>query len=169
MKITKYLLLLFLLCSFGCVDMTRPGAEEYFEISKTMSADNTAAIRKLSSYPINKQIDIYLFGNCCVEGGGGWIGALFTKNGEEKIPFIIKRIEVFPDDIRNKVALIEALHEINRDCHCLKQHPEYIEILENVGERIKTEKSNLDDEYKRICIRGYDIYLKDIKVSSENK
>lgn len=161
MRVAKYLIFLFILSLCGCLDFT-PGAIEYNEIAKIHGASNTASINKLSSYPIEKQIEIYLYGNCCVEGGT-WIDPLFTKDGAKKIPFIIKRISVFPDDIRNKVALIEALNDINNDCKCLKNNSEYIQILEDVGERIKTEKSSLEYQYKESYIKFYWNYLNRIK------
>lgn len=165
MKITKLLILFFTLCSFGCIDYFMPGAKEYYEISRTMGADNTVANKKLSSYPVEKQVEIYLYGNCCVEGGA-WIGALFRREGERKIPYIIQRMEVFPDDIRNKEALIEALYLIDKDCQCLKKSPEYIKILEVVGEKIKTEESSLENEFKQNYINLYWDYLVMIKSNS---
>lgn len=165
-KSVKILLLFYFLCILGCAGFNRPGFKEYNVVDRTRGANNMASIEKFSSYPIDKQIDMYLIGTCCVEGGGGWTTPYLIRDGEEKIPSIVRRIEVFPDDIRDKAALISALVSINKECQCLKKYPEIIKRLEVVEEKIKAEKIPSDDNYQETYRKLYSDDLAEIKKQS---
>ena len=163
MKNIRILLSFYLLFILNCglYFSSRPGAKEYYELNAVSGTDNTASIRKFSSYPIEKQIDIYLFANCCTEGGGS--GIYLSIDGEKKIPNIVKRIET-SSDIRDKVALIAVLFSINKECKCMKKHSEFIKSLEKQEENFSTENIPADDNFTESYRKYYSDYLKDIKV-----
>lgn len=118
----------------------KPGAKEYWNIVSPSEAGNTEQIQKFYSYPVDKQIDVYLFsksGDCANDPR---IEAYFTKDGKEKIPAILERIKKEPK-VWAKSDLLWALVKINSDCRCIKSDAEIITSLEAVGKELNEDKT----------------------------
>ena len=136
---------------------SKPGQKEYLEIVKSPASNENEILDKFSKYPIDKQIDIYLFAECCVEGGGTFIRYL-GFNGKEKIPSIVKRIDESDNPI-TKTKLLNALEFIDLNCECLVDSPGTLNILEKNEMRIDESDSQGIKTFKEL----YSTYLQRIK------
>ena len=82
------------------------------------------------AYPINEQIDIYLYSQYGVEGGSDEIFRFIASDGEKKIPAILKRIDSDNGaDPRTRFGLINVLDFIDQNCQCLANNEDAMMIL----------------------------------------
>ncbi len=149
------LILLITVFLVSCAD--RPGGKEYREITKIPIANEDEVKAKFTSYPIEKQLDIYLFSQCCVEGNSYPLMWLLTNDGEEKnmIPHIVKRIDESNDptgknnliNTIDKANLMDPLELIDIKCKCIADSPGVIDIL--------TKNERLIDEQESDGIKGF--------------
>ena len=117
-RIVILALLTTLSCSCYLFSTPRPGAKEYYEIKEMATSDIDGIRPKFESYPVETQIDIYLYGLKYVEPDDNSSLKFLIEGGERKVPNIMKRIE--STDIEfDKAYLMEALASINNDCGCI--------------------------------------------------
>jgi hypothetical protein len=118
----------FLALDFGCAQMV--GKRGYDEIRRIPGVGSQLRRERFATYPIDQQIDIYLYSQYNVEGGGDEFFRYMADDGENKIPQILKRLDTDRDsDPRTKVGLIRVLDHIDQGCHCLLQVQDAGEIL----------------------------------------
>lgn len=132
----------------------KPGQEEYITIEKLPQNER---LKKFSSYPIEKQIDIYLFTHY-LEGGSGTYEGYLASDGENKLFAISRRIDENIEPMM-KVRLISAIELIGMNCDCVSDNSEVIKILED-------NKMPIDDEDSGGTIgvkNAYNDYLQRIK------
>jgi hypothetical protein len=111
----------------GC--MQGPGRKEYVEITRIPLSDEGRILEKFSAYPVEKQIDIYIFSQCCVEGNIYPFDRYLAVNGEMKLPGIIRRIDS-DENFSDKVYLLDVVETIDTKCHCVNGKPDFIDILQ---------------------------------------
>lgn len=162
----KYFVVIKLVCvcfslTFSSCDYCsyETGKKEYYEVinhSKTESS-NAGMIQRFSSYPIEKQIDIYLYARNCPDNPS--IEPLLVKDGEGKILAIVERIKT-ADRVLDKVYLLGVLSSINIKCKCISKDSEAIQSLETVEKELSENKDTWGGkEYKEI----YSTRLKSLK------
>lgn len=123
-KLRIIFILVFLVCLVSCAKKT--GQREYEDFDKIPKQEFGKRQEKFSSYPVDKQIDIYLYAQFGFEGGHDLTGYL-KDNGEQKIPEILRRIEI--GNFMHKSALIHVLYYIDKDCACISQNSEIMDSL----------------------------------------
>lgn len=131
------------------------GQREYLEIEKLPESER---LSKFSSYPVEKQIDIYLFSKLYTEGGSGTYGRYLASNGTNKLPNIVKRLDE-SNDLLVKIELIHTIELINGHCLCVAGNADILRILEKNDIQINTE----DDPSTRKLKEVYSDYLQRIK------
>lgn len=126
-KMKFFILVIIVIFISSCT--TSPGQKEYLELDRVSTSDHNKRQTAFSAYPVEKQIDIYLYAWYGPKGGG--MNALFylINDGESKVPQILKRLDQTTEP-NHKAALLNALLEIERNCHCVANNPQIIEILE---------------------------------------
>lgn len=130
---SKILVIAFLISTFIFVNscdrycLNHPGRKGYEEIIEIPSSDKEKQLRKFSSYPVETQIDIYLFGELCVEGNPLPLEKFLAYEGEEKVTIIAERLD--KERHWQKALLIKVLAIINGKCKCVSNNPYVMEIL----------------------------------------
>lgn len=169
MKMIKLIFLFQLFFMANCSHIIqckyKDGAKEYYELDKISENGNTQKINKFSSFPIEKQIDIYLFAMNCPDDPR--IGPYLYEDGEKKIPNIVRRVQT-TEKIWDKADLVQSLIGINAKCHCIFADSEIIKTLEEVEKKLDADKNIPNDyEYKKI----YDSTLNSLKeqINGQNK
>lgn len=128
----------------ACVLLDRPGGREYRELRNTQSNDNTQLIRRFENYPVDKQIDIFLYSD------DPRFAPILVSEGEIVIPGIVGRIET-ENHVWNKVRLIDVLREINKQCRCINSASEYLQRLKSVSEDLEnSSKYESDPTYQKM-------------------
>lgn len=132
------LIFVFLLFNALSVCQTQhPGERGYNEISKIAQSEAGERLRRFSAYPVDQQIDIYLYSQYSVEGGSDEFFRFLAKDGESKIPAILKRMDADADrDPRAKIGLIRVLDFIDQGCLCLAKIDSSFDVLERVEMKI---------------------------------
>jgi hypothetical protein len=105
---------------------------------ENISASNTVAVRKFSSFSTNKQITIFLFARDCPDDSR--IRPMLILDGQKKIDTIVERIKT-EKRIWDKEELVGVLIAINGDCKCIGPESEVIKALESVGKELDEDKS----------------------------
>ncbi len=131
----------------SCV--SRPGATEYNEITRNAGEGNSAIIERFDSYPINKQIDVFLYSE------DPRFEAILALNGKSKISQIVSRIEDQNTAFYEKWRLIRVLHRIHNDCQCVNNDRNIMLRLERLS--ASSSETSKDTEHYRI------LYLKDVE------
>lgn len=123
----------------ACVIFSRfqPGGKEYEKVKESNSTNE--AREQFNSYPVDKQIDIYLFGLKYVEPDDNSSQKFLLVDGDRKLPTIIQRIRDADEEF-DKAYLMEVVSLINRDCNCVSE--EQKANLSEIG-------SSLKDTYHR--------------------
>lgn len=132
------LILLFSVVFTGCNYCVRnqPGGQEYFQIREIRLSDADEAARQFSSYTIEKQIDIYLFGIKYVHPNDNSGAQLLANQGSQKLPHIFKRIQAANSEL--EIAyLVEVVELINRQNCCVTDNE--IEMLSQIGSTLTSE------------------------------
>ena len=132
----KILITLLFLTLVTCCNIYRenqPGAKEFNEILKIPIEDDAERLRKFLSYPVDKQVDIYLYGMDSIAPSYTHFGDFLAYEGEDKVPYILERIKTSKED-SHKFYLMEIIRKINRNCNCVKN--EDLEELESVKRSI---------------------------------
>ncbi len=105
-------------CSCHIISPQPRGGKEFHELKEMSTSDIDSIRRKFESYPVNTQIDIYLYGLKYVEPDDNSSLKFLIEGGEMKVPYIIKRIESTDFEF-DQAYLTEALASINNDCRCI--------------------------------------------------
>src|SRR5256885_11664041 len=114
------IILLLLLNSLLICCAQAPGQNGYDEIKKIPLSEGNERLNRFSAYPVDEQIDIYLYSQYNVEGGSDEFFRFMASDGEKKIPTILRRIDTDSSpDPRTKVGLIRVLDFIDLNCKCL--------------------------------------------------
>ena len=135
-KMKIYWVLLLMVFLLGCKD--RPGQKEYLEITKIPRSDDSGRLAKFSAYPIEKQIDIYLYPQRYEEGGSVAFLYYLGDEGKNKIPHIAKRIDESSNWL-DKVYLINVLEFIDLNCQCVADDADSLALLIKNEEAVKPE------------------------------
>ena len=161
LKSVRTIVLLLLTFSFSsCED--RPGKKEYLEITEIPSASQNERLNKFSSFPVEKQIDVYLFAMCCVEPSDTVFEEYLILNGKNKIEKIVGRLDK-TKDLRDKTNLIRALASINKNCKCLSNNSYVLDILSRNESKIDEINNDNDKLWKEL----YSSYLNEIKANMQ--
>jgi hypothetical protein len=136
-----------------------PGLAGYKEVIKISAANNEERAATFESFPVEEQIDIYLFAACCVEPSDLSFSSHLARNGRSKIRSIAERLNTASDQ-RDKTNLIRVLAEINDDCDCVSQDSHIMDILfKNEGQTNSGEERAGNPTWREI----YSNDLKQIK------
>jgi hypothetical protein len=111
-----FLAISMLFCSCVLTSRFHAGASEYDTLTGAKSPAEAEEL--FSAYPIEKQIDIYLFGLKYVEPGDSSTQKFLVKGGAAKLPTIIHRIQDANGDF-DKAYLMEVVARIDKDCNCV--------------------------------------------------
>lgn len=150
----------FLVLTFAFISCGQaPGKREYLEITKIPSSEQDQRYNKFSEFPVETQIDVFLFSQFYVEGGNVSFLRYMAADGVGKIPAILEKLDRSSDsDPRNKYALISVLDFIDEECHCVTDSPGVLEILRDNEMRIIEHDSEGYREFKR----GYAQHLRNL-------
>jgi hypothetical protein len=153
-KTKIYPLLIIIIFLAGCV--SQPGKKEYLEIAKIPVSNESERLAKFSTYPVEKQIEIYLFAQYGVEGGNESFLRYLAFDGQNKIPAIIARIDA-ADDPGFKALLMRVLDFIDENCGCVADNPDFLNILERNEMQIDPADSEgikiFKELYRKILLR----------------
>lgn len=142
----------------------RPGRKEYIEISKIPISNENEVLAKFSTYPVEKQIDIYLFSQCCVEGNSYPFLWYLATDGKNIIPYIVKRI-VESNNPQDKANLMEVLDLIEMKCKCVAENADVLDILTRNEMQLVEENSDHMNGFREL----YTEQLQRIKSSQQQK
>ena len=134
-----FYLLLFSACPLELSD--KPGAKEYKEITKGKSSDNSKMISRFENYPIEKQIDIFLFSD------DPRFGPILARGGQKNIESIVQKIENANTHMWDRCRLAEVLIRINSDCRCITSDSDVIRRLESVRASSSNPSDRKNDAY----------------------
>jgi hypothetical protein len=135
-KLILTILTIFATFSISCFfhsGLSHPGRKGYLEIQVIPFENESARVEKFQSFPINQQLEIYLFSNEHVEGGGGDISKYVSTNFETKLPFIVEKIKT-SERVEDKLRLFGLFSYPNTEC--LRKHPEIIPTLSEAQPQI---------------------------------
>ena len=158
---SRILVLIFIL-QFGyfteyCTDCRyKSGRNEYYEIYQIPYEKESERIEKLLSYPVETQIDIYLYASSCNEDYR--IKGIFNETAENKVLDIAERIKNTTDE-KDKMNLIWALLYIDYKCRCVKNNSEVIKIVTASQNQVSETDSASEKHYKEM----YEKALKSLK------
>ncbi len=119
----------------------RPGSKEYEELTSINAASNSQIIERFENYPVEKQIDIFLFSE------DPRFGPILARGGEKKLEEIVTRIEDPSTHLWDKCRLVDVLIKINNDCHCIGPESKIIKRLEAVGPSNNRTAQGASDPY----------------------
>jgi len=108
------------------------GGREYDELKEAKNTKD--AQKQFNSYPVEKQIDIYLFGLKYVEPDDSSAKKFLVYDGKRKIPTIIQRVQDTNEEF-DKAYLMEVVALIDKDCNCVSEDQKA--ILYQVGLSLK--------------------------------
>jgi hypothetical protein len=108
------------------------GGREYDELKEAKSTGE--AREQFDRYPVEKQIDIYLFGLKYVEPDDSSAKKFLVNDGERRIPTIIQRVQDTDEEF-DKAYLMEVISLIDKDCNCVSEDQKA--ILFQVGLSLK--------------------------------
>jgi hypothetical protein len=151
-------------CAFFDNGAKLPGGSEYYEIKKIPYSNNTERIAAFNSYPVEKQIDIYLFAMIHKAPADAAFGEYLKVNGESKIAKLADAIENINSPMA-KGYLIGATWEIDRECNCVANNPKIMEILK----RRESPPDPNDDEGDRGWKKSYSWTLFELQRKSTDK
>jgi len=155
-KVLTFIVLIILFFLNGCT--LQPGQKEFIELRKIPHKNTQEIENKLSQHPIEKQIDIYLFSECCVRGNSYDLMRYLAVNGKANIPHLVKRINTSEHAI-DKTNLMLAVKFIDLNCECVTADLKTMQILEK-----NVMKANDDDiEGIKIYKTLYKTSLNDLK------
>lgn len=141
----------------GCWRAEGPGAKEFLEIEKLH--DDQAKLKRFNEYPIDTQIDTFMFAARATEGSGGNYQRYLAYDGANKIERISERI-VQSTDWYYKMHLIYAVIPIQSECGCVRSNTEVMKNLRTLN--------GLDDgtELNHKIRDAYIQFLRDIEGQS---
>jgi hypothetical protein len=116
------------LFGFACFAQQDPGEVEYREICSIPESDGAARSVKFNSYPVDKQIDIYLYSQFAFEGGNGSFLGYIARNGDGKVHAIFSRIRSEKRALF-RLGLIIAIDMIDRETKVFSKRAELLEEL----------------------------------------
>lgn len=119
----------------------KPGAKEYSELSRMYGSGNAQPRRQFSGYPIEKQIDIFLFSRSCT--GDTRIEPLLISDGRNKISPIVERIKS-TGNVWDQGYLSGTLISINTECRCISSDSQFIRDLEEVSRSLEQRHASVD-------------------------
>lgn len=120
------------------------GSMGYYEIVSAKHASNVQVIEKFSNYPVENQIDIFLYARNCPNNPH--IEPLLIHDGEKKVDHIVARIETEPR-VWDRVFLIGVLSRINHNCRCVSGNSTLIGRLEIVDQQMQSEHQPIESLY----------------------
>ncbi|MBK8148856.1 MAG: hypothetical protein IPK58_11770 [Acidobacteria bacterium] len=112
----------------ACFAQQDPGEVEYREICLIPESDGAARSVKFNSYPVDKQIDIYLYSQVAFEGGKGDFLRYIIKNGNKKVLAIFSRIRTEKRALF-RLLLIIAIDRIDSETKVLSKQAELLDEL----------------------------------------
>ena len=112
----------------ACFAQQDPGEVEYREICLIPESDGAARSVKFNSYPVDKQIDIYLYSQVAFEGGKGDFLRYIIKNGDKKVLGIFSRIRTEKRALF-RLLLIIAIDRIDSETKVFSKRAELLEEL----------------------------------------
>lgn len=126
------------------VTRERPGGNEYRELTENKWPDNTVMIRRFEQYPVDKQIDIFLYSE------DPRFEPILALGGEKVVAPIVKRIET-EHRVWDKVRLIGVLERVDAQCKCVTSNSEIVTRLDSVSQELDhNDNISSDDPYKRM-------------------
>lgn len=102
------------------------GQREFVDLQKI--PDENERLRVFSSYPVNRQIDIYLFSQMPKSRAVDTYFRFMAHQGDGKVLPIAKRIDS-EKEASFKTDLIRVLDLIDEDCACVRNNSEIMELL----------------------------------------
>ena len=155
-KLRVFLLTLFILAILGCPK--QPGQDEFIEIERIPNTVENERLVKFSSYPIDRQIDIFLFAQINLAGKRDTYMRYLANDGPTKKRHIAIRINL-TDRASFKTNLIGVLDFIDLNCACVHDDAEVMELLiQNDSEVLDTDSPDV-----RLSKESYRQYLERMK------
>lgn len=154
-------------CNFLNSSNLSKGGVEYSEICKIPKSDENKRLALFNSYPIEKQIDIFLY---AMRQRDYVFEVYLTKNGEAKLPQLAEEIKV-QKDLRNKAELISIISNIDRICeiekniNCVANDSKIMEILK----KSESPPNQNDPEFERSWEKNYSWTLFELQRKSQDK
>ena len=122
----RFRFLLLVLCIFAIVGCPKqPGQDEFIEIERL---SENARLSKFSSYPVDRQIDIFLFAQINMAGKGETYLHYLTNNAETKTIQIVARIDA-TERVSFKADLLRVLEAVDLRCACVHSDSSLMRIL----------------------------------------
>lgn len=122
------------------------------ESEKLRQTKNSAEAEELfNSFPVDKQIDVYLFGLKYIEPDDNSTKKFLVKDGSKRLPTILRRIRSSDSEF-DKAYLMEVVSLINKDCGCVtdEEKAELSEIGSSINDRYHRNRFNRAfDELKK--------------------
>lgn len=154
-KIIYFTVILQIIFFTGCrICIFEPGRSEYQELAGIPMTNKRERIEKMDSYPVEKQIDVFLYAAKCAEDPS--ITGLFGDLGAPKITQIAERIKT-SRSAEDKYHLIRSVSDIDWKCRCINQT--IIDELSKFTSDVTVFDSASEKSFKEI----YKDYLKHLK------
>lgn len=118
------------LAATGCWKAEGPGSKEFLEIEKLR--DDQAKLNRFQEYPIDIQIDVFMFAAYATEGAGGNYQGYLAYEGSKKVVRISERIAQ-STDWYYKMHLISAVVRIQQECGCARSNRVVMKNLRNLN------------------------------------
>lgn len=141
----------------------KPGGAEYVEITRMkINGKSEEAIRnRISEFPIDSQIDAYLFSIYSVEGSQVDFERLLIQDGEQKLGRLAERIDL-AKRADHRYSLLVVVWSIDTKCGCVKSKSEVLALIKKNRMPSKTptrQYKNTRESYEKMYSRVLDRIL----------
>lgn len=126
-KLRNFVLTCLCCAIFACQDT--PGKKEFLQIEQIPDQKDNERTLKFSSYPVDRQIDIFLVSEISLAGKRDTYLRYLAKDGSSKVMSIAERLSV-EQRASFRTSLIKALDLIDMECNCVHNDAVIMSIIE---------------------------------------
>ncbi|MGE3170652.1 MAG: hypothetical protein AB7N31_17440 [Pyrinomonadaceae bacterium] len=141
-----------------------PGGVEYRQIRNRNGSNDAQRSAAFNSYPVEVQIEIYLFAMINRAPADPVFREYLAVNGANKVPKLVEAIETKTSPIARD-TLIGAIWLIDRNCDCVAQDSSILNRLK----RAELEPEPTDDQGDLLAKKNYSWALFELERKSPDK
>lgn len=124
----------------GCWEPMPPEMQEFFALGLNERGE------RLLDYPLDKQVDIYLWGECCVHPPASYLADDLARNGRPLVPILLRRIREAEREFY-RLRLLRVLSSMTKS-HGVRLEPAELAHLD-------VSVAGIEDAGYRLVSEGY--------------